>query len=179
MLNKGLFTLFFTLIFTIASASLFKQVDSNGSSVQFVFKQMGVASTGLFKQFGSTLQFDPHDMTNSKIEFIIELNSIDTGVPGGDDEVKGKNWLATQQFPQARFISQRISATGSNRFSALGELTIKGRRQLVTVPFQLNANVVDGQFSFKRLAFNIGEGEWSDTSVVADEVQVKFHLNLK
>ena len=35
-----------------------------------------------------------------------------------------------------------------------------------------------GQFSLKRLAYKIGENEWADTSMVADEVQVKFKLVL-
>jgi polyisoprenoid-binding protein YceI len=33
-----------------------------------------------------------------------------------------------------------------------------------------------GQFTIKRLAFKIGENEWADTSMVADDVQVKFKL---
>jgi polyisoprenoid-binding protein YceI len=28
----------------------------------------------------------------------------------------------------------------------------------------------------KRLVFGIGDGEWKDTSVVADEVVIKFHI---
>jgi polyisoprenoid-binding protein YceI len=28
----------------------------------------------------------------------------------------------------------------------------------------------------KRLTFNIGDGEWKDTSVVADEVVIKFRV---
>jgi polyisoprenoid-binding protein YceI len=28
----------------------------------------------------------------------------------------------------------------------------------------------------KRLAFGIGEGEWKDTSIVADEVVIKFRV---
>ncbi|MPN21139.1 hypothetical protein SDC9_168518 [bioreactor metagenome] len=36
----------------------------------------------------------------------------------------------------------------------------------------------EGQFPIKRLTFKIGENEWADTSMVADEVQVKFKLAL-
>jgi polyisoprenoid-binding protein YceI len=36
--------------------------------------------------------------------------------------------------------------------------------------------VFDGTLPIKRLAFSIGTGEWKDTSVVADDVQIKFHL---
>ena len=33
-----------------------------------------------------------------------------------------------------------------------------------------------GTFTIKRLDFKIGEGEWADTSMVANDVQVKFKL---
>jgi len=36
--------------------------------------------------------------------------------------------------------------------------------------------VFEGQLPIKRLAFNIGEGEWKDTSMVADEVVIKFRV---
>jgi hypothetical protein len=35
-----------------------------------------------------------------------------------------------------------------------------------------------GVFPIKRLGFKIGEGDWADTSMVADDVQVKFKLAL-
>ncbi len=35
-----------------------------------------------------------------------------------------------------------------------------------------------GVLPLKRLAFKIGENEWADTSMVADDVQVKFKLAL-
>jgi polyisoprenoid-binding protein YceI len=36
--------------------------------------------------------------------------------------------------------------------------------------------VFEGQVPIRRLAFGIGEGEWRDPSVVADEVIVRFRL---
>ena len=33
-----------------------------------------------------------------------------------------------------------------------------------------------GALPIKRLAYNIGEGEWKDTSMVADDVTIKFHV---
>jgi polyisoprenoid-binding protein YceI len=35
-----------------------------------------------------------------------------------------------------------------------------------------------GAFAIKRLDFKIGEGDWKDTSMVANDVQVKFKLTL-
>jgi polyisoprenoid-binding protein YceI len=59
-------------------------------------------------------------------------------------------------------------------------LTIKGNTKDVDVPVTLTQaagiTTAVGQFAIKRLAFKIGEGEWADTSMVADDVQVKFKL---
>ena len=38
--------------------------------------------------------------------------------------------------------------------------------------------VASGVLPIKRLAFKIGDGEWADTSMVADDVQVKFKFSL-
>ncbi len=39
-----------------------------------------------------------------------------------------------------------------------------------------DAVTYEGAFTLKRLQFKIGEGAWSDTETVADEVQVKFRI---
>ena len=62
-----------------------------------------------------------------------------------------------------------------------GKLTIKGKT--VDVSFPLNVKkegdqqVFEGSLPIKRLAFGIGEGEWKDTSIVADEVVIKFRVS--
>ena len=46
----------------------------------------------------------------------------------------------------------------------------------VTVTQQGATQTFDGTLPIKRSQFDIGSGEWKDTSVVADEVSIKFHL---
>jgi polyisoprenoid-binding protein YceI len=52
----------------------------------------------------------------------------------------------------------------------------------VVVPVQLaqagGVSTATGSFTLKRLDFKIGDGEWADTSMVANDVQVKFKLSL-
>jgi hypothetical protein len=54
--------------------------------------------------------------------------------------------------------------------------------QDITVPVSLSQTggltTAVGAFALKRLPFKIGDNEWSDTSMVADEVQVKFKFVL-
>ena len=46
----------------------------------------------------------------------------------------------------------------------------------VVVPITLSSGVASGAVAIKRLDFKIGDGEWADTSMVANDVTVKFKL---
>ena len=64
-----------------------------------------------------------------------------------------------------------------------GKLTIKGTAKSVTVPVGIapaggNQAVATGSLTIQRLDYKIGDGEWTDTSMVANEVQVRFKLTI-
>ena len=48
----------------------------------------------------------------------------------------------------------------------------------VTLTQAAGTTMAAGAFVIKRLDFKIGEGDWSDTSMVANDVQVRFKLAL-
>ena len=78
--------------------------------------------------------------------------------------------------------SHYLPALGGGKFEVAGKLTIKGTAQNVVVPVALTQSgpttTATGTLPIKRLAFKIGENEWADTSMVADDVTVKFKLAL-
>lgn len=163
-----------------AHAIEYNQVQPDKSNVAFVYKQMGVAVDGRFKKFSSQLSFDPAKPTAAKATFDVELASVDTGAPEGDDEVAGKQWFNTKAFPTARFVSASVKPLGSNRYEVTGQLSIKGKTQDVVVPatFTPNGNtgVFDGSFTIRRADFSIGEGAWAKFDTVANDVQIKFRI---
>lgn len=152
------------------------------SSIRFVTRQMNVPVEGQFKKFDATVAFDPAKLEATKAEFEVDLGSIDLGNAEGETEAKRKAWLNIDVFPKARFVAASIKALGGGRFEAAGPLTIKGMSQNIVAPFTLGeaagVRTVEGQFPLKRLQFKIGEGPWSDTDTVADEVLVRFRFTL-
>ncbi|MFP4905727.1 YceI family protein, partial [Paraburkholderia sp. BR14261] len=82
--------------------------------------------------------------------------------------------------PHATFVSTQIKPAANGAFTVTGKLTIKGKTTDVVVPVQYRKDgatqVFDGTLPIKRLAYGIGSGEWKDTSIVADDVQIKFHI---
>lgn len=152
------------------------------SEIAFVSKQMGVPVEGRFRKFDAQLAFDPSRPETAKLAFSVDIASATLGSPEPDAELPKAPWFNTAKFPQATFQSGAVKAVGGGKFDVSGKLTIKGTARDVLVPVALTKSgattTASGQFTIKRLAFKIGEGEWADTGMVADDVQVKFKLAL-
>lgn len=152
------------------------------SEVQFTARQMGVPLEGHFKKFDAQVSFDPAKLATSKIVFTVDTGSATMGSRETDAELPKATWFNVPQFPQATFQSSAIKALGAGKFEVTGKLSIKGMARDVVVPVTLVQNgattLATGALPLKRLAFKIGENEWADTSMVADDVQVKFKLAL-
>lgn len=164
----------------LAYASELSQLVADKSSITFTSKQMGVPENGRFRKFDAQVAIDPAKPEAGRASIEVDLASIDAGSSDADTEVKGKGWFNVAVFPRARFVANSVRAVGGGRYEARGSLTIKGISRDITIPFQIRNEGVgawlEGGFGLLRLQFKIGEGAWSDTSTVADEVQVKFKL---
>ena len=152
------------------------------SDIAFTFRQMGVPVDGHFKKFDAQVAFDPKNPAAGKVSLSIELGSATLGDAATDAELVKPEWFNVKKIPTATFQSTAIKALGGGKFEATGKLTIKGQVKDVVVPVALaqagGTTTATGAFAIKRLDFNIGEGEWKDTSMVANDVQVKFKLTL-
>ncbi|WP_018412630.1 YceI family protein [Methyloversatilis thermotolerans] len=165
-----------------ASAVTYTRILPDKSRLAFVSQQMGVSVDGSFKRFSATLDFDPAKPEAGKATLDIDVASIDAGGPEANDEVKGKNWFDVKQFPTAHFVSSAVKSLGGGKFEVRGQMSIKGKTREVSAPFTLKQDgamaVLEGSFPIKRLDYGIGTGAWGDTSVVADEVQIRFRLTV-
>ncbi len=156
------------------------QLQPAQSELSFAAKQMGVPIEGKFKRFDAQLAFDPKKPEAGKVSFTIEMGSATLGAPEFDAELVKAPWFNAKALPQASFVSTSFKPASSGRIDVAGKLTIKGVSHDVVVPVQFTQSgpnaTATGQLAIKRLDFKIGEGEWADTSVVANDVNVKFKL---
>ena len=143
---------------------------------------MGVPVEGKFKKFDAQIALDPKAPDGGKVALAIDTGSAAFGAPEVDAELPKPIWFNTAKFPQATFESKRIKGLGGGRFEVAGTLDIKGSKRDVVVPVTLTRTgdiaTASGSFIVKRLDFRIGDGEWADPSLVANEVQVSFKLAL-
>jgi len=162
-----------------ASAAALK-TDPAKSTVTATFKQMNVPVDAKFKKFTAAIDYDAAKPDAAKATVEVETASMDLGDPEYSKEVTKKEWFNAAQFPKATFVSSSIKPAGAGKLAVTGKLTIKGKTTDVSFPLTVKADgknqVFDGAVPIKRLAYNIGEGEWKDTGMVADEVTIKFHV---
>lgn len=158
-----------------------QQLDYNRSQISFVSRQLKVPVEAKFNRFIAQLSFDSANPQASKARIEVDLASFDIGNDEINTEIQGKEWFDSKNFPKATFVSSSVRALGGGRYEARGPLTIKGRTHEVAAPFTVKTDpsgtsVFDGAFDIRRLQYNVGEGLWKDTELVADEVRVRFRL---
>jgi len=152
------------------------------SEIAFTSKQMGVPVDGKFRKWDAQMAFDPKKPEAGTVSFSIDTASAAFGSPETDAEVPKAVWFNAAAFPKATFQSSAMKALGGGKFEVAGKLAIKGSTRDVVVPVALaqsgGMTTATGAFTIKRLDFKIGDGEWADTSMVANDVQVKFKLTV-
>lgn len=152
------------------------------SEISFVTRQMGVPVDGHFTKFDAQIQLDPRKPETGSVVFNVDTASATLGEAQTDAELPKAVWFNVVKFPQASFKSTSLKSLGGGRFEAAGKLQIKDRTRDLVVPVQIvqsgAQSTASGSFVIKRLDFGIGEGEWADTSVLANDVTVKFKLAL-
>ena len=163
-----------------ASAATLLKADPAKSSVSAVVKQMNVPVESKFTKFTVAIDYDATKPDAAKASVELDTASLDMGEADYNKEVAKKEWFNSAQFPKATFVSSSIKAAGPGKLTVTGKLTIKGKSADVAFPMTVKADgakqVFDGAVPIKRLAFNIGEGEWKATDIVADDVIIKFHV---
>lgn len=169
-----------TVAIAIPALAAIAKLDTTKSTVGIVFKQMNVPVEAKFKKFNASIDYDSAKPETSKATVEIDVTSFDLGDPENNKEVLKKEWFNSAQFPKANFVSTSMKAGANGKLDVTGNLTIKGKTIVTSFPLSVKKEgsnqLFDGSLPIKRLAFNIGEGEWKDTGMVADEVVIKFHV---
>lgn len=157
------------------------QIVPNESQLTFTATQNGAPVTGQFKTFTGDIRVDPNDLKNSSIDIIVDINSISASYSELKDTLMNPEWFNIKMFPKAEFKSNQIEKTGDKSYQAKGTLTIRDKSEPVTLTFtseQLDANkgMVVGTTTVKRTQFGVGQGEWSSTKEIKDDVIINFKV---
>jgi polyisoprenoid-binding protein YceI len=101
-------------------------VDKGHSNVKFTVTHMTVSEVeGSFKIFEGTLEHTKADFTDAKVNFVVDVNSVNTDNERRDGHLKGDDFFNAAQFPQMKFVSTGIKSLGNNKYQLMGNMTIR------------------------------------------------------
>ncbi len=119
-------------------------LDPTHSEVQFKVKHLVISTvTGSFKSFEGTLETEGDDLINGKIDFSLDVNSIDTNQEQRDGHLKSADFFDAEHHPKITFASTAISAKGDDEYAVTGDLTIKGITKPVTLDVEFGGSTDD------------------------------------
>lgn len=101
-------------------------LDKSHSNLKFTVTHMVVSETeGSFKIFDGTVEHTKADMSDAKINFSVDMNSINTENENRDKHLKGDDFFNAEKFPTATFVGKSFKPLGDNKYELVGDLTIR------------------------------------------------------
>jgi polyisoprenoid-binding protein YceI len=164
-----------------AAGAVAHYVQAAGSTLGFTFEQAGAQTSGAFKQFATTFDYDANNLAASKLDVKVQVGSLDTRDKDRDSTLASADLFDAQKYPTATYSAGSL-AKGANGVEAVGKLTIRGVTRDVRVPLAIkpagNGLELAGSVTIKRLDFGVGQGEWKSTDSVGDAVKITYKVEL-
>jgi polyisoprenoid-binding protein YceI len=160
-------------------------VDPAASRFTFSATMSGGEFQGSFGTYTADIVFDPADLAGSRFKVVVSTASARTGDAERDTALVGPEFFATSQWNSATWVADRFEGAGPGRWVAHGRLALRGVTRNQDVAFTFVEQPAAGKARLagtalvRRLDYGIGQGDWQDTSVLANEVRLSFDLVLQ
>lgn len=93
---------------------------------------------GKFTKSSGHILLDEKNPAASSVEVTIGTASVMSGVLALDDHLKKKDFLDSEKYPTARFISTKIEMAGDRHAKVTGDFTLHGVTKPLTLDVTLN-----------------------------------------
>lgn len=152
--------------------------DKAHSSVGFKIKHMKISNVkGSFSDYSSMIDFDENTKKPNKIESVIKIASINTGIDKRDEHLKTADFFDVQKFPEMKFVMKEIK-----KDKIIGDLTIKGVTKPIMLDYDFGGmtknengkNMIGFSLegNIKRSDFGVGE----ESAMLNDKVEIQIEV---
>ncbi len=170
------FTILFSLFFLNLSAIA---QTSNNTNVNFKIKNIGVYVKGTFNEVSVTSNFNENDLSNSFVNAVIAINSIDTKNKKRDKHLLESDYFDVDNYKLMKLVSNKIEKISSNKYKLTGRLTIKKKTKTVVIPLSISDNgeelSIAANFELNRRDYGVGGSSW----VMSNTVKVSVKHTVK
>lgn len=129
-----------TLGAPVAHAELLRyELDPVHSRVLFSVSHDGYSNAlGTFSRPRGELWFDPADWSRARLDVQLDLATLDLGDADFNARIAQADYLDSQRWPQARFVSERVEPLPGQQAQVHGILHLRGQQVPLTLHVRLN-----------------------------------------
>ncbi|MCL1113199.1 MULTISPECIES: YceI family protein [Shewanella] len=130
-----------SLLLSLSANAADYVIDTQGAhaSIQFSVSHLGYSFVvGRFNEFSGNFSFDQAKIADAKVNVKINTTSVDSNHAERDKHLRGADFLNSDKFPEASFVSTSIVDNGNNQFVINGDFTFNG----VTKPLSIDAKAI-------------------------------------
>src|SRR6185437_16449633 len=184
-MKKWISFLFITLSFfftCIAYAADTYTIDPNHSYVLWHISHFDFSyPSGKWMVTEGTLSLDKDKTQNSKVNVLIHVNDMITGIPELDKHLKEPLFFDTEKYPQATFVSDKVMLTGKDSAKVHGILTVHGVSKPIILNVKLNKMGISPITNKETVGFtattNLKRSDFGISTLLpglGDEVQINI-----
>ncbi|MFT5574287.1 MAG: polyisoprenoid-binding protein YceI [Cryomorphaceae bacterium] len=128
-------------------------LDKSHATLLFKVEHFGLSEyVGRFNQFDATLDFDPANIEQTKLEAIIEMGSLDINHASLSKQLLSAKWFDQANHPQAKLSAVGLRQVGKSNFELNGNLKWRG----ITKPIVLQIVFNGGANNLLTRKYTIG-----------------------
>jgi polyisoprenoid-binding protein YceI len=166
-------------------------IDPMHSEVSFKVKHLVISTvTGFFKSFEGSLETENDDFSDAKIEFSLDIASLDTKQTQRDEHLKSPEFFDAAKYPHIKFHSTSFTKTGDDEYKLAGDLTIKDVTKSVTLDAEFGGSANDfygntkagfeitGKINRKEFGLTWDGVTEAGSVVVGEDIKLQINLQL-
>ena len=187
ILKKYKFFLFIFLFISSSNITYASErwvLDKSLSTIEFELPVLFAKNVkGRFNTIEGFVELDVDQKENNKAIFYVEVNDIDMNYIKYKDLLLSNVFFDVQQFPKAVVDTKKFSYVNETELTLDVELTIKGKSEIVPLSINIKRLAeelvqIKSELIFSRTSFEIGIGNWKNTSILKDKVKLSTNLFL-
>lgn len=166
------------------------KIDPAHAGIYFSIDHIFSKVKGHFNDFDAEIYFDPNNLEQSRADFSVKVDSIDTNNTKRDGHLQSDDFFSAKNYPDMHFESSVVTHMRDNLYTLEGTMTIKDVSRNVKLPFKFLGTKpnpfnpkqeVAGfelNMTIDRFDYNVGSGKFLDLGVVGKYVDVLITLEV-
>ncbi|MGH7620505.1 MAG: YceI family protein [Gemmatimonadaceae bacterium] len=109
-------------------------IDGSHAEIGFAVRHLMISTVrGRFGAVSGTVEFDETHPSKSKVDVTVDVRSIDTRQEQRDNHLRSPDFFDVEKYPTMHFAGKRVEGDVTGEFRVVGDLTIRGITQEITL----------------------------------------------